>query len=197
MKAYFINYDEMATINYSFVFALYRIAETDKAERLDNIITYKSQKELAQRIKDICGYDISVSTISRILQNTAEYYPYFSKSETENKLILHNNFKKGKAASNKFVVLNDIEISFLLEQDSKLLTKYYLYLKYYCGYTKSKEIDTTAEQILSAIGYSAASGKNKSTLYQYNSLLVEKQFITIEKIWDCKGHSRNIYRVKV
>jgi hypothetical protein len=47
MKAYFINYDEMATINYSFVFALYRIAETDKAERLDNIITYKSQKELA------------------------------------------------------------------------------------------------------------------------------------------------------
>ena len=67
MKAYFINYDEMATINYSFVFTLYRIAETDKAERLDNIITYKSQKELAKKIKDVCGYDISVSSISRIL----------------------------------------------------------------------------------------------------------------------------------
>ena len=67
MKAYFINYDEMATINYSFVFALYRIAETDKAERLDNIITYKSQKALAERIKAACGYSISPATISRIL----------------------------------------------------------------------------------------------------------------------------------
>lgn len=67
MKSYFINYDELATINYSFVFALYRIAETDKAERIDNAITYKSQKELAKKIKDVCGYDISVSSISRIL----------------------------------------------------------------------------------------------------------------------------------
>lgn len=187
----------MADINYSFVFALYYVAATDSKERICNSITYKSQKALAERIKAACGYSISPATISRILQDTAKYLPYFSKSATENCIVLNNNFKKGKAASNKFVVLNEKETAFLLEQDSKLLTKYYLYLKYYCGYTKSKQIDTTAEQILSAIGYSAASGKNKSALYQYNSLLVKKQFITIEKIWDCKGHSRNIYRVKV
>jgi hypothetical protein len=41
--------------------------------------------------------------------------PYFSKSATENRIVLNNNFKKGKAASNKFVVLNEKETAFLLE----------------------------------------------------------------------------------
>ena len=67
MKTFYINYDEKATINYHFVFALYCIAETDKKERIGNIITYKSQKALAERIKAVCNYNISVSTISRIL----------------------------------------------------------------------------------------------------------------------------------
>ena len=78
-----------------------------------------------------------------------------------------------------------------------MLTKYYLYLKYYCGYSKSKQIDTTANQILSAIGYSGNSGKNKDLLCAYNSLLLEKKFISIQKQRDDKGHSRNIYRVNI
>lgn len=78
-----------------------------------------------------------------------------------------------------------------------MLTKYYLYLKYYCGYSKSKQIDTTANQILSAIGYSGNSGKYKDLLCAYNSLLLEKKFISIQKQRDDKGHSRNIYRVNI
>ena len=62
----------------------------------------------------------------------------------DNTIILNNNFRKGSAASNKFITLSDSEIKFLIEQDNKLLNKYYLYLKYYCGYSKSKQIDTTA-----------------------------------------------------
>ena len=115
VKAFYINYDEKADINYSFVIALYYVAATDSKERLWNSITYKSQKTLAERIKAVCGYSISAATISRILNDTEKYLPYFSKSETENCIVLNNNFKKGKAASNKFVVLNENETAFLLE----------------------------------------------------------------------------------
>jgi hypothetical protein len=67
MKSFYINYDEKADINYSFVFALYCIAEAEKNNRISNIITYNSQKQLAEKIKSVCNYTISVSTISRIL----------------------------------------------------------------------------------------------------------------------------------
>ena len=42
---------------------------------------------------------------------------------------------------------------FLLTQDDKLLNKYYCYLRYYCGFSKNKTTDSTANQILCAIGY--------------------------------------------
>lgn len=196
MRMYYLNYDEKANINYCFLFALFSIAERNQKEKLDNIITYKNLKELSDRIKTKCNYYISPSTISRILNNTV-YLPYFSKSKTENKIVLNTCFKKGKAASNKFVVLNDNELTFLLEQDNKQLNKYYLYLKYYCGFAKSKRIDTTAKQILSAIGYSNNCGNNKDNLCKYNSLLLAKGFINIEKIKDKKGYCRNIYSMNL
>lgn len=196
MKTYYINYDEKANINYCFIFALYQLAERNQKERIDNIIKYNNQKELADRIKEKCNYSISNSTISRILNDT-EYNNYFTVSKAENTIILNNNFKKGKAASNKFIIITDKEITFLLQQDSKLLNKYYLYLKYYCGYTKSKRIDTTANQILSAIGYSSNCGNNKDKLCKYNSLLQKNGFITIEKIKDNKGYCRNIYSMNI
>lgn len=195
MRKYYLNYDEKATINYCFLFALYRIAEKNSAERIENIVVYKSQRELAERLKQV-GFSVSPSTINRIL-NDENYLPYFSKSETENKILLHNNFKKGKAKSNKFVILTEKETAFLMEHDNKLLTKYYLYLKYYCGYAKSKQIDTTANQILSAIGYSCNCGNNKDSLCKYNSLLLEHGFISIQKIKDEKGYCRNIYTMNL
>jgi hypothetical protein len=183
MRKYYLYYDEKAKINYSFLFALFCIAERNNKDKLNNIIKYKSQKELAERIKDKCSYNISAASISRILNNE-NYLLYFNVNYKENIITLNNNFKKGIAASNKFIILNDEEIIFLLEQDNKLLNKYYLYLKYYCGYSKSKRIDTTANQILSAIGYSNNCGNNKNNLCKFNDLLYKKGFINIEKIKD-------------
>lgn len=196
MKTYYLHYDEKATVNYCFLCALFCIAEKDTKQRIYNTITYSSQQELANKIKDKCNYNISAATISRIIKDK-KYLPYFYKLDKENKIILNTNFKKGIAASNKFVVLTETEIYFLLEQDNKQLCKYYLYLKYYCGYSKSKRIDTTANQILSAIGYSANCGNNKDNLCKYNALLLEKGFIHIEKIKDNKGYCRNIYRMNI
>ena len=107
MRKYFLNYDEKATVNYSFLFALFCIAETNKKEKIDNIIVYKSLKELANKMQAKCGYYVSPSTISRIL-NDEKYLPYFSKSG--NTITLNTNYKKGVSASNKFVVLAENEI---------------------------------------------------------------------------------------
>lgn len=196
MKNYYLHYDEKANINYSFLFALFCIAEKNKQEKLNNIIYYKSQKELAERLNKQCNYTISAATISRIIKDT-KYLPYFNINKKENIIKLNTNFKKGMAANNKFIVLTEKEILFLLEQDNKQLNKYYLYLKYYCGYSKSKTIDTTANQILSAIGYSSNCGNNKENLCKFNNLLLTKGFINIKKIKDEKGYCRNIYSMKI
>lgn len=178
MKKFFLYYNEKANINYSFLFCLYCIAERNQKERIDNIISYNNQKELIDRIKEKCGYTVSTASVSRIL-NDEQYLPYFSKSKEENKIVLHNNFKKGITCKNKFVILTEKEILFLLKHDNKQLCKYYLYLKYYCGFSKNKSIDTTANQILSAIGYSANCGNNKDNLCKYNKLLLETGFVSI------------------
>jgi hypothetical protein len=85
-----------------------------------------------------------VSTISRILKDE-KYLTYFIKPKGEKIILLNNDFRRGTAAGNKFIVLEYKEIAFLIYNDDNLLTKYYLYIKYYCGYSKSKTIDTTAK----------------------------------------------------
>lgn len=197
MSKYYINYDEQATINYCFLFCLYCISAKDNNNKLSNTIIYKNLNELSATIKSRCNYNISVSTISRILKDTDRYKNYFIVNTAKNTITLNNNFRKGSAASNKFITLSDKEINFLIAQDNKLLNKYYLYLKYYCGYSKSKQIDTTANQILSAIGYSNNCGNNKNNLCKFNSLLTEQGFITISKFKDEKGFCRNLYRMSL
>lgn len=72
-----------------------------------------------------------------------------------------------------------------------MLSRYLCYLKYYCGLFGST--DSTAEQILNTLGYSAKSGKSKSFAYQFNKMLVERGFLYIRKTRDFQGHTRNIY----
>ena len=67
------------------------------------------------------------------------------------RIIIHNNIVNRKTP---FICLNRDETNFLITMNDNLLCKYYIYLKYYCGYTKSKRIDSTAKQILFALGYS-------------------------------------------
>lgn len=188
MRKYFLYYDEKANVNYSLLFALFSIAQAN------NVIVYSNINELKNRFKTICNYEISVSTISRALNDKENYIDYFSKSENENKIILNTDYKNLK---NKFIVLTDKEIEFLLNENNKMLNKYYIYLKYYCGYAKTKRIDTTANQILSAIGYSSNCGNNKNNLCRFNTLLLDKGFISIDKVKDNKGFWRNIYSMNL
>ena len=198
MRKYYITYNEKTKINYCFLFALYTIAERDITNRLYNTITYTSLNDLKDKINNKCGYKISTSSISRYIKNEI-YLPYFSKSEKENKIILNVDFKKSCAASgnNKFITLTDNEILFMIQQNDNMLCKYYLYLKYYCGYNKSKSTDTTANQILNAIGYSSNCGNNKYSLCKYNSLLLDNGFINIRNYTDNKGYCRNIYEMNI
>ena len=196
MRTYYIHYDELAKINYCVIFCLYMIAQKNGKEKINDIIIYKNQKELVEQIKKECDYNIAESTVSKILNDTKKgYNTYFIKQENENIIRLNCNFKKGKAVSNKFITITEEEIRFLLKQDDKLLNKYYLYFKYYCGYSKSGRIDTTTNQILSAIGYSPNCGNNKQKLSDYNNLLVKQGYIEITRYTDTAGHCRNFYKI--
>jgi hypothetical protein len=74
---YYLYYDEKATVNYCFLFSLRLIAERDTKENLYNTIKYKSLKKLSKEIKEKCDYNISSSTIDRILKDK-EYNNYFT-----------------------------------------------------------------------------------------------------------------------
>ena len=131
MRNCYIYYNESETINYTFLFCLYLIAELDTNERVYNTIYYKSQRELAEKVSDICdNFSMSTASIKAILNNN-KYNTYFSKEK--GKIILNNNFKNNKCNINKFVILTDKELLFLIMQNDKLLNKYFLYLKYYIG----------------------------------------------------------------
>lgn len=192
MKQFYIYYDETANVNYTFIFCLYLLAELDKTERIYNTIYYKTQKELAEKVSDIY-YNFSISTASiKAILNDNKYNIYFSKEK--GKIILNNNFKNNKCNINKFVILTDKELLFLIMQNDKLLNKYFLYLKYYIGYTKDKQINDTSNRILSAIGYSTKSGQNKEKLSRFNKILTDNKMIKIKRYIDEQGHCRNIYK---
>ena len=145
MKTYYLYYEEETKINYCFLFSLFLIAKRNNKEMIYNTIQYKNLTDLQQQIYNSCKYNISISTISRILKDTENYSLYFTKSKEENKIILNNNMKRSQAKNNKFITLTEKEILFLLEYNNKLLNKYYLYLKYFCGFAKEKKIDSTAD----------------------------------------------------
>ena len=92
-----------------------------------------------------------------------------------------------------FVRLTADEVKLLRDNDDNLLSKYLIYLKYYCGYTKDKKTDFTAKQFLSACGYSTKSNKLLNLIGSYNNLLVRSGLIKIESYRDELGHTRNNY----
>lgn len=189
---YYIPYNNECKINYSFLFCLYKIAKSNQKERIKNKIEYNSLREFAETLENTCGFSVSATTIQRILNNE-EYTLYFDYDKTNKTIHLKNDFKK--KTNVKFVVLSEKEVNFFIKQNNDFLCKYYLYLKFYCGASKMNETNVTAEQILSAIGYSVKSGKNKEKICFFNSLLVENGFIYINKI-RLNGKERNIYKIQ-
>lgn len=177
---------------------LHKVAEYNKEKRVYNTIHFRSLQDLADRINEgrvEKNKLVSVSTLSRLL-NGKKYESFFTYNKEEKTIILQNDFHNGtRTAKAGFVVLSANEFDFLLERNESLLVAYVLYLKYSCGISKSKTTDSTAKQILSACGYCATSGNYLSKLSEYNKLLAEQGFLSIETKRDEQKHLRNTYKI--
>lgn len=138
---YFINYKEKNNANLTFIFALFFIAERNPKEKLKNIIKFKSLNQLLNKFKESLNYNISASTLNRYLKNENNYI-YFEYKPKEKIIYLKNDFRNKKNVT--FVTLTRKEILFLIAQNDDFLNNYYLYLKYYCNYSKSKTNDFTS-----------------------------------------------------
>ena len=200
MRTYYIAYDEQTNINYHYIFLLHKIAQVNNGNRLYNTIKYNSMKELAEsmnnKYRDIVGDSntcfVSISTLSRVINSDKEE-KYFT--HRDNTIILNNNFSNSKTNGKaKFITLTDKELNFLLLQKNKMLTKYYLFMKYNCGYSGINKADFTAEQFLQASMYSTKSNSTLSNISNYNRLLEENNFISISK-FRFNGKERNCYSI--
>lgn len=129
MKKYYIPFNILADVNYLYLFALYDLAEFNPDTGNYDTIHYKSINELAGRLQ------ISSSTLNRILCN--EHYSDFIELNKQNKtLFIRNDFKNGK--KRPFVVLSDTEVIELKKLGDSLLIRYFLYIKYYCGFSPER-----------------------------------------------------------
>lgn len=184
-QAYYLRFEPTANVNYFHLLALYDLAEYTKENKAFDTIRYVSIKQLA------ADTGVSVSTMNRIL-SSSDYRKFFDVDTTERIITLKSSFPKGAKAA--FVKLTAAEVCFLRDQKKdNLLAQYFLYMKYYCGFSKTGKTDFTAQQFLIACGYSVKSKTNFDRLSKYNCLLEEKKFIKIEKYRDELGHTRNKY----
>ncbi len=94
-----------------------------------------------------------------------------------------------------FVTLSNEEYTKLIAIGDSFVIRYYLYIKYYCGYSKSKTNDFTAKQYLEVCGYSCNSDNMLGKVYKANNRLLRDRLIDIKKYRDEQGHERNIYKV--
>ena len=187
MKQYFIPFDPgWKKPKYNYILYLYLIAEYDTETKLYNTIHEKAGGESR----------VSKATLSRFLNDPGKT-TFFEIDKDRKVITLKNNFKGKKRAdeSRPFVVLNEREFNFLIDQNQDLLTTYFIYLLYYCGHSKSKEIDTTAKQFLAAWGSSTKSGNYLSKISEYNNLLSLKGLLKIRKSRIGK-EERNFYSIR-
>lgn len=190
---YFIPFSVSANINYVYFFCLLQIAEYNRETKRYDTIIYKSISELTNRINTFSAISISDSTISRFLREMEreEYKEYLSIDRKKKIITINNNYRDKRLLP--FVVIDERALSFLIKQKSNLLCKYYLYLCYYCGISKTNGTNNTVKQFLDTCGYSTKSGNYISVISEFNSLLVKNQFIAIRKYKDKQGYERNIY----
>ena len=126
MKKYYIPFVVSAEVNYLYLFDFYNLAEFNPDTGNFDKIQYNSIKELPGRL----GF--SSSTLNRILTN--EHYTDFLKLNKQSKtLFIQNDFKNG--LKRPFVVLTDKEVAELKKLGDNLLIRYFLYIKFYCGYS--------------------------------------------------------------
>lgn len=135
---------------------------------------------------------VSISTLSRVINSDKEENYFIHRDNT---IILNNDFSNRKTNGKaKFITLTDKELNFLLLQKDKMLTKYYLFIKYYCGYSGNNNADFTAVQFLQASMYSTKSNSTLSNISNYNRLLQDNNLISITK-FRFNGKERNYYSI--
>lgn len=183
-KYYYLRFRPTANIDYLYLLAFYDLAEYNEERKVFDTIRYPSVRVLAESL------NISTATVNRIFSNPA-YAEFMSVDKTTKTITLCNAFAKGQ--KEQFVRLTAEEVSLIREIGNNLFAKYLIYLKYYCGYAKDKKTDFTAQQFLSACGYSVNSNKTLSQISEYNNLLVSRGIVKIEKYRDELGHTRNRY----
>lgn len=183
-KYYYLRFRPTANIDYLYLLAFYDLAEYNEESKVFNKIHYSSVRVLAESL------NISTATVNRILSNP-EYNEFMCIDKSNKTITLCNTFIRGQ--SEQFIRLTADEVSLIREVNTNLFAKYLIYLKYYCGYSRDNKTDFTAQQFLSACGYSVKSNATLDTISRYNGLLVDRGIIKIEKYRDDKGHTRNRY----
>ena len=197
MKQYYFPYfPGLKKYNYLPLLCFWISGEYNKNTKLYDTITFQSLDDLLKKVETAAGEKvISKSTLSRALNNE-EYKKYFSYDREKKIIALNNNFRSrpGEKEKQSFIVLSAAELSFLIKSKDNLLIQYFLYLKYYCGFSKSKTTDTTAKQFLAACGYCETSNNYLSKIAGFNNLLSSFGFLTIKKTRDGNGRERNEYK---
>lgn len=184
IQKYYIPFVPQAKVDYRFLIMLYGVAEYNKETKCFDTIQYKSISSLSKMLEK------SPSALNSALKNK-EYKPFFTIDKTAKRITINNNMAKEKKP---FVCLSLEDIYFLTGIWDNLLCKYYIYLKYYCGYTKSKTTDGTAKQFLQLFGYSVNSSYIDK-VSEYNTLLKAEGLISIKTYRDESGNKRNIYSI--
>lgn len=190
-KYFYFPFYPKANVNYVYLCLLSVIAEYDTELKSNSIIKYESIYELSQRI------GISESTLNRVLSCRGRYEDYnkFLQVDKKKKTItLLNSFAGKRNVSYVSVPAKDILLLLQKECESMMIL-YYLYLRFYCGRSKSKKTDSTAKQFLDTCGYSTNSNALISKISTYNAILAENGLIQITKYRDDKQHIRNVYTV--
>lgn len=182
-------YDEQADINYIYLLMLYELCQYNATTNQFDTISYSSIKSIVNQCNSIFGdYSISSSTIVRMLSDS-KYSNYLLHNKKDKTIVINNNVNN----FNKFVVLNTNEFNLIMQYKDNLFIKYLLYHKYYCGYSRAKKHDSTAKQILAAIGYSTSSNSYLSKFSEYNKILSDNKMLSINKYRDQQGNERNVY----
>lgn len=184
MNVYYLPFFAPSDIDYLTLLAFYEIAEYTTEKKAYDTIRYTTQKSLATSL------GLSEHTVSTVL-NGGKYGRYLSVDKKARIITLHNHFQKG--TKQPFVRLTREEVLLLRDQKDNLFSQYYIYLKYYCGFSKDRTTDFTGKQFFSACGYSTKSNSYLNRLNGYNKLLTDKQIIKIEPYRDELGHTRNRY----
>ena len=182
-RTYYILYKDVSNINYIYLLKLYKIAKCYNDTLIRNTIQYKTIKELAEKA------DIKYTTLTKMLKDK-QYKDYFIVKDKQ--IILNNNFKEKKNVS--FITLNEEQVDYLIQMNDNLLAKYFIYHKYYCGFSKDNKHNSTAKQILETMGYSSKSNNYISKISEYNKLLCDNGMICIQNYIE-DGKYRIIYSI--